>query len=74
MTELLLSSLRLSVPLVFAAMGGLLCEKSGVASLCIEGVILVSAFFSGAVAAVTSDPFLGLLSGLMAGAIFMWLH
>jgi simple sugar transport system permease protein len=46
MIDLLNSSLRLATPLIFASMGGLICEKAGIATICLEGIILVSAFTS----------------------------
>jgi len=72
--ELLASTLRLSTPLLFAALGGLLCERSGIATICLEGVMLVSAFTAATVDAYTHDPALSLVVGMMAGALTMALH
>lgn len=44
MDEILLACLRMSTPLIFAAMGGLLSEKSGVINIALEGFMLVGAF------------------------------
>lgn len=74
MKELFLSTLRLSVPLIFAAMGGLFIETSGIACLCLEGILLFSAFGSAAVAFVSSNPFLGVGAGILVGAVLMWIH
>ena len=40
MLELLASALRLSTPLIFAAMGGVICERSGVATICLEAAMI----------------------------------
>ena len=43
-TDFLSSSLRLSIPLVFAAIGVVWAERSGVFNIAIEGCILGGAF------------------------------
>ncbi|NBX75782.1 MAG: ABC transporter permease [Proteobacteria bacterium] len=74
MIELLTSSLRLSAPLIFAAMGGLLCERAGVATICLEGVLLISAFTAASVDLLTLNPIASVVAGMFAGSIFMGLH
>lgn len=63
------STLRVSVPLLFAAYGGLISERSGLANVAIEGQLLVSAFAAAATAAMTGNPWLGLLVGSLCGAL-----
>ncbi len=43
-TSVLSFSLRYAVPLIIAAMVGLVCERSGVINIGIEGQLLMSAF------------------------------
>jgi general nucleoside transport system permease protein len=74
MIELLASSLRLSTPLIFAAMGGVLCERSGVATICLEGVLILGAWGAAAATFYTSDPVLGLFAGLVCGVVGMAIH
>lgn len=64
--DLLLSTLRLSVPLIFAALGGMMSERSGVANIALEAYLLVSAFAGAAVTALTGQLWLGVAAGLMA--------
>lgn len=66
--ETLLSSLRLATPLCFAAMGGLISERSGVINLALEGLMLIGAFTAAAVAYGSGSPVLGFLAGGAAGA------
>ncbi len=72
--ELLLSTMRLSVPLIFAALGGLMCERSGVANIALEALLLFAAFASGGVTYLTGDAYLGIAAGLacagLVGAVF----
>lgn len=74
MIELLASTLRLSTPLIFAAMGGFLCERSGVATICLEGVLLTSAWAAATVTYFSHNPYLGVLAAVMIGTLTMSLH
>ena len=61
-------TLAAGTPLVFAALGELVTEKSGVLNLGVEGMMLVGAVVSFIVAATTHQPWLGALAGSAAGA------
>lgn len=74
MIELIASSLRLATPLLFAAMGGVLCERAGIATICLEGVMLVGAWAAATTTFYTSDPLLGLCAGMVAGTLTMGIH
>src|SRR3989442_14191470 len=54
-------------PLIFAAIGELLAERSGVLNLGVEGMMLVGAVSGFAVAAVTGNPRLAGLGAMAAG-------
>lgn len=62
-----LSTLRIATPLMFAAMGGILSERSGVVNICLEGFMLVGAFAAATVAFFTGDAWLGFGAGALAG-------
>ncbi len=68
MTGLLQGSLMLAVPLIFGSMSGLLCERSGVINIAIEGQLLAGAFASGVVASLTHKTTFGLIVAPLAGA------
>ena len=68
LTQLVLLSLAAGTPLVFAALGELVVEKSGVLNLGVEGMMLVGAVTSFIVAAATQSPWLGVGAGALAGA------
>jgi simple sugar transport system permease protein len=67
-TGLLQGALLLSVPLIFGSLAGLLCEKSGVINIAIEGQLLFAAFFSAVVASLTHNTVWGLIAAPIAGA------
>lgn len=60
--------LRVSTPLIFAAIGGMWCERSGVVQLGLEGFILVGAFFGAVSTLHFGDPYIGFLMSGLAGA------
>lgn len=68
------STIRVAPPLIFAAMAGMFCERSGVVNIALEGKLLAAAFASGAVAAVTGSAWMGLLAGVMVSMAFAMLH
>nr|WP_246169154.1 ABC transporter permease [Actinotalea subterranea] len=71
-TVLLTSALVLAVPLVFGAMAGLLCERSGIINIAIEGQLLGGAFLAVVVGSQTGNPYLGLVAAPLAGALVGW--
>jgi general nucleoside transport system permease protein len=68
LVQLAVLTLAAGTPLVLAALGELVTEKSGVLNLGVEGMMLVGAVASFAVAATTNSPWLGVLAGVLAGS------
>ena len=66
--QLIVLTLAAGTPLVYAALGELVTEKSGVLNLGVEGMMLVGAVTSFIVAATTQSPWLGVAAGMAAGA------
>jgi general nucleoside transport system permease protein len=67
--QLLESTLRVSTPLIFAALGGMLSERSGVINIALEGMMLIGAFGAAVGTLVTHSPWLGSAWGMGAGAL-----
>lgn len=63
------STLRVSTPLLFAALGGILSERAGVINIALEGLMLVGAFAGASVAFYTHSPVLGALAAMGAGIV-----
>jgi general nucleoside transport system permease protein len=68
------STIRLSTPLILAALGGLFSERSGVINIALEGMMLAGAFTAAAVTYAVGNPFVGLFAGMMAGMLIAAIH
>jgi len=68
-TSILQGAVMFSVPLIFGSMSGLLCEKSGVINIAIEGQLLFAACISAMVASISHNVIIGLLFAPIAGAL-----
>ena len=68
------SALRLSVPLLLAALAGLFAERSGIIDIGLEGKMLGAAFAAGSAAAVTGSAWAGLAAGVIASTALAMLH
>jgi len=68
------STLRVSVPLILCALAGVLCERSGVIDLGLEGKMLMTAFATAAVGVATGSLALALLVAIAVGVALSMLH
>ncbi len=66
---ILVATVAASIPLIFAALGELVVEKSGVLNLGVEGMMIVGAISAFIVAAETGQLWLATLAGAVAGAL-----
>jgi general nucleoside transport system permease protein len=66
--------LRFATPLIFAAMGGILSERSGVINIGLEGMMLIGAFFGIYGSDLTGSWVGGLVIGAAAGAVLGLVH
>ncbi len=67
---ILLTVITAATPLVIAALGELVTERSGVLNLGVEGMMIMGAIGAFACAQVTGSPYLGVLAGMATGAAF----
>ncbi|MBN7759124.1 ABC transporter permease [Nitratireductor aquimarinus] len=68
------STVRLSVPLLLAALAGLYSERSGVFDIGLEGKMLAGAFAAGAAAAVTGSAWAGLGAAMLISIFLALVH
>lgn len=67
---ILLTVITAATPLVLAASGELVAERSGVLNLGVEGMMIMGAVCAFAAAHMTGSPYLGILAGIASGAVF----
>lgn len=72
--QVLDSTVRLATPLLLACLAGLYSERAGIFDIGLEGKMLMAAFFSGAVAAMSGSVWLGLLAGIASSMALSGLH
>ena len=79
---MLASAVTFSTPLIFGACAGIMCERSGVVNIAIEGLLLNGAFTSALVGSIASGwpgmgPksgfWIGVLAAMITSALFAWL-
>jgi ABC-type uncharacterized transport system permease subunit len=68
------STIRLSIPLILAALAGLYSERAGVFDIGLEGKMLAAAFAAACVAYLTGSAWLGLFSGIVVSLVFSLIH
>jgi ABC-type uncharacterized transport system permease subunit len=70
----LAQTLRIAVPYLFAAAGGVLAERAGIISLTLEGFMLGGAFSAMLGSYYSGDPWIGVLCGIAGGLALGMLH
>lgn len=68
--NILITIVTASTPLLLAALGELVVERSGVLNLGVEGMMVMGAATGFAVTATTGSPWLGVIAAALVGALF----
>ncbi len=61
--------IRVTTPILFAALGSLIADRAGVINIALEGTMLVSALTGVAISAYTQSAWIGLLAAMIAGGL-----
>lgn len=69
LSGLLAGSVALAIPLIFGSLGGLLCERSGVVNIAIEGQLLFGAFSAAVAGSLSGSAWVGLLAAVVGAAL-----
>jgi ABC-type uncharacterized transport system permease subunit len=73
-SALFAAMLRYATPLLFAALGGVMSERSGVINIGLEGMMLMGAFFGVWGADITGSWVLGLVIAMASGVLLALIH
>lgn len=68
------TTLSKAVPITLGALSGILCERSGVVNIAIEGMMLSGAMVSALVGSLTQSAWLGLFAAVLTGALLAYVH
>jgi len=71
---LIFATIRTATPLIFAALGGMFSERSGVINIALEGLMLAGAFTAAVATYELKNPYLGFLCGLAAGGVLAFIY
>lgn len=66
--------IRIAIPYLFAASGGVIAERAGIVSLTLEGFMLGGAFAAVLGTNYTGSPWIGVLTGILGGLTFALIH
>lgn len=66
---LIAGSFTLAIPLIFGSLSGVLCERSGVINIAIEGQLLAGAFGAAIVGSITKSLIAGVLAAVVASVL-----
>ncbi|HEV2452118.1 MAG TPA: ABC transporter permease [Streptosporangiaceae bacterium] len=69
LVDLLQGTVTAAIPLVLGALSGVMCERSGVINIAIEGQLITGAFAAAAVASLAGVLWFGLIAGSLMGGL-----
>jgi simple sugar transport system permease protein len=72
--DLFASAIRITTPLALAAIGGTICERSGIVNIALEGMMLGGAFAGVAFTFFFGSPWIGVLGAMLIGALLALIH
>ena len=71
---MLSSAVLLSVPITLGAYSGVLCERSGVINIAIEGMMLMGSMVGALVGSLTHNALIGLFAAILAAVLLAAVH
>lgn len=69
-----LQTIRITIPYLLPSLGGVITERGGIINIALEGILLISAFFTTAAVYYTNSIMIGIFSGIGAGVILALIH
>jgi ABC-type uncharacterized transport system permease subunit len=72
--DIILVTLRLAIPIILGALGGTICERSGIMNLGLEGMMLMGALGGVLGSYAAGNPWVGVLFAVIIGGVSGLLH
>lgn len=72
--SIIMATIRQAAPILITAIGGMFSEVAGVINIGLEGMMLMGAFSAAVVSYYTGNPYIGILGGMIAGALMAGIH
>jgi general nucleoside transport system permease protein len=69
LVDVMRGTFNLALPLIFGALGGVLCERSGVINVAIEGQLLMGSFAGALVGTIAASAWIGLIGAALGGVL-----
>ncbi|MCU0519655.1 MAG: ABC transporter permease [Anaerolineae bacterium] len=69
LTGMMKSSLLRAIPIILAALSGVMCERCGIVNIGIEGMMLSGAFLAALIGSVANNVWVGLIGAMLGGAL-----
>jgi simple sugar transport system permease protein len=69
LVDIVRGTLLLALPLIYGSLAGVLCERSGVVNVAIEGQLLNGAFGGALVGTIAHNAWIGIVGGMLGGAL-----
>lgn len=74
LSAFLAQTIRIAIPFLFAAGGGVMSERAGLIALTLEGYMLVGAFCAALGSYYSGDPWIGVVAGVAGGVVLALLY
>ena len=74
MEQFVVTTIRLSVPLIFAGLGGLFSVRAGIFHIGIEGLMLAGAFVTVAIGSALGSVWLGIGGAIIVNLLLSWVY
>jgi len=71
---MIITTIRMGIPIAFTALGGVISEKSGVLNIGLEGIMISGALLAVVVTGITGNPWMGVIAAMLAGIAISAIH
>lgn len=72
-SEFLFTVIRVTTPILFAALAAIISNKAGVTNIALEGIMLTAALFGVIASGMTQSIWIGALGAIFGGLVITWL-